>query len=189
MVAPGLQLLITSVPVADTALLREPSDLWLVLTIKRGKQVIFRDTARDGLTYTEYSEPTTAKLYPIWIPTGPGAGQLLVAFNNRPLKDLARRFYIKDYQVVKIDTLLTFNGPAGDVDKDGKLEFAGFYGYGEEWDDAKGRHRQMYIPTLYYEIRPMGLVLDSALTRQKAKAKYGKFYGYADSQGPVILAK
>jgi hypothetical protein len=187
-VAPGLQVIVSSVPVAAKAIIREPSDLQLVLTIKKNHRVIFRDTTADGLAY-EYSEPQAARLYPLWLPTGPNAGDLLVAYNNRPSKDQARRFRIQNNQVVGIDTLLTFDGPARDVDHDGRLEFAGLYNYGEEWDDEQGRRRQLYNPTLYYEARTTGLALDSALTKQKATAKYGAFYGYEASDKPIIYAK
>jgi hypothetical protein len=187
--APGLAVVIASVPVPATAIIREPSDLRLAFSIKYGGRVIFRDTANDGLTYTYFSMPQTEKLYPLWLPTGRGSGELLVAFNNRPSKELARRFFIKDFRVAKIDTLLTFSGPATDVDKDGKLEYAGFYDFGETWQDEKGRNRQLYIPTLYYEVRPSGLVLDSALTKQKTKAQFGAFYGYKYSDKPIIYAK
>jgi len=187
-VAPGLQVIISSVPVAATATIRELSDLQLVLTIKKNQRVIFRDTVADGLAYN-YSEPQTAQLYPLWLPTGPNAGELLVAFSSRPAKDRARRFRIQGSEVVSIDTLLTFDGPARDIDHDGRLEFAGLYDYGEEWDDEQGRRRQLYNPTLYYEVRATGLALDSALTKRKATAKYGAFYGYKASDKPVIYAK
>ncbi len=186
-VAPGLLVTIRSVPVAATDIIRDSSELRLIFTIERDHKVIFRDTADDGFMYSYYAMPETERLYPIWVPMGPGAGELLVAFNNRPSKELARRFYIKNNQVIKIDTLLTFNGPAKDVDNDGKLEFAGFGGFGEEWDDDQGRHRQTYNPVLYYELRPTGLVLDSVLTRRKILAQYGVFQGFDASDSPGIL--
>ncbi len=169
-VIPGLLVVIKSVPVANSTIIRELSDLKLTFTIKHNNKVIFRDTTDDGLAYSYYSMPQTKKLYPLWVPTGHGNGELLIAFNNRPSKDLARRFTITNSTVVKIDTLLTFDGPARDVDSDGKLEFARINDYGEEWQDEQGRIRQMYIPRLYYEVRPSGLVLDSALTNRKARA-------------------
>lgn len=187
--APGLAVVIASVPVPASAVIREPSNLRLTFSITYNGSVIFRDTANDGLTYTYYSMPQTEKLYPLWLPTGRGSGELLVAFNNRPSKELARRFFIKDFRVVKVDTLLTFSGPATDLDKDGKLEYAGFYDFSETWQDEQGRTRQPYVPTLYYEVRPSGLFLDSVLTKRKAKAQYGAFYGYEDSDKPVIYAK
>jgi hypothetical protein len=186
-VASGLVVIVKSIRPADTAIIREPSDLKLTFTIRHHNKIIYRDTANDGLMYDYYSMPKTEKLYPIWIPTGSGNGELLVAFNNRPSKELARRFYIRSDQVAKIDTILTFNGPAKDWDKDGKLEYAGFYDFGEEWDDDKGRHRMAYVPTLYYEIRANGLTLDSALTKRKALADYGVFQGFEYTEKPGIL--
>lgn len=167
----------------------DPHDLPLSFSIRRSGKIIFRDTT-DGYSH----DPTLVdsairKIYPLWIPTGKEAGELLVLFNNRPSKDLARRFFIRGRRVTKIDTLLTFDGPARDVDGDGKREFAGFRDYGEEWDDEQGRHRRAYNPILYYEVRPTGLALDSALTIRKVRAQYGKFYGFNYSVKPVILVK
>ncbi|MFD1470803.1 hypothetical protein ACFQ48_21435 [Hymenobacter caeli] len=188
-VAPGLLVIINSVPVAATDIIRDSSELKLIFTIKRDHKVIFCDTADDGFMYSFYTMPETERLYPIWVPTGPGAGELLVAFNNRPSKELARRFYIKNNQVVKTDTLLTFNGPAKDVDNDGKLEFAGSGGFGEVWDDDQGKRWTTYNPVLYYEVRPTGLVLDSILTRRNILAQYGVFQGFDASNSPGILMK
>jgi hypothetical protein len=186
-VAPGLVVLIESIRPADTAIIREPSDLKLTFTIKRNKQIIYRDTAHDGLMYDYYAIPSTKKLYPIWVPTGAGNGELLMAFNNRPALELARRFHILNGQVAKIDTLIAFDGSARDWDHDGKLEYCGMEDSGEEWDDEQGHRRMAYNPKLYYEITPAGLVLDSALTKQKARADYGVFQGFHYSGSPGIL--
>lgn len=187
-VAPGLLVIIKSIRPADTAIIREPSDLRLTFTIKRNNRVIYRDTADDGLTYDYYAMPSTKKLYPIWIPTGGGNGELLVAFNNRPSLELARRFHIFSGQIATIDTLITFNGPAKDWDHDGKLEYSGIEDSGEEWDDAQGHHHLAYNPRLYYEIRPAGLVLDSVLTERNARADYGIFQGFHYSGTPGVLS-
>ncbi|QKG56368.1 hypothetical protein GKZ68_06800 [Hymenobacter sp. BRD128] len=178
--APGLVVGYHSIPRADTAIVGDPGDIKIAFTIRQSGKEIYRDTT-DGLAYDlSVLEPLARHLYPLWIPTGPGRGELLIAYDNRPLKALARRFFIEPDRVAHIDTLLTFDGPARDVDHDGRAEFSGFYSWGEQWEDTRGR-RRMYIPTLYYEVRPSGLVLDSALTQRKAKAQYGAFYGYKDS--------
>jgi hypothetical protein len=187
--APGLVVSYHSILRPATAIMRDPGDIKIAFTIRQAGKEIYQDTT-NGLAYSPIDmEPAMRRLYPLWVPTGPQEGELLAAFDNRPLKQLARRFYIRAGHIVKIDTLLTFDGPARDIDQDGRLEFSGIYSWGEQWQDAKGRMRQMYIPTLYYEVRPSGLVLDSALTKQKAKAQYGAFYGYKDSDKPVIYAK
>lgn len=188
-VAPGLVVGYHSISRADTSVVRDPGDIKITFTIRQAGKEIYRDTT-DGLAYDLTAlEPPARQLYPLWIPTGPGRGELLTAFDNRPLKALARRFFIEPGRVARIDTLLTFDGPARDVDQDGRPEFSGFYSWGEQWEDAQGRLRQLYVPTLYYEVRPGGLLLDSALTQRKAKARYGAFYGYQDSDKPVIYAR
>jgi hypothetical protein len=188
-VGPGLVVSYQSIPQPATAIVHDPHDLPLSFSIRRSGEIIFRDTT-DGYSH----DPTLVdsairKVYPLWIPTGKDAGELLVLFNNRPSRDLVRRFSIRGRRVTKIDTLLTFDGPARDVDGDGKREFSGIQDYGEVWDDEQGRRRGAYNPTLYYEVRPTGLVLDSMLTRRKARAQYGKFYGFKYSHKPVILVK
>ena len=90
-------------------------------------------------------------------------------------------------RVVKIDTLLTFNGPAKDWDKDGKPEYNGAYDFSQQWEDKKGKMRTSYDPILYYEATPTGLVLDSVLTEQKVRAQYGVFMGYNTSEHPGVL--
>lgn len=185
----GLVVSYQSIPRPATAIVHDPCDIPITFSIRWAGNIIFRDTT-DGCRY----DPTVVdsairKVYPLWVPTGKDSGELLVVFNNRPSKDLAQRFFIRDRRVTKIDTLLTFDGPARDVDGDGKREFSGYLDNGEVWDDEQGRHRGTYNPTLYYKVRPTGLVLDSALTMRKARAQYGKFYGFKYSDKPIILVK
>ena len=184
----GIEVEINTLPPADNAASFDSADARLVLTIVAYKEEIFRDTTDDGLAYSEFSSSETARLYPLWMPTGAGSGELLVAFNNRPSKDLARRFTIRNGHVAKIDTLLTFDGPAKDVDSDGKLEFAGFYDYGEVAGGEQGHELMTYNPTLYYEQRSTGLVLDSALTIRRVIARFGKFYGFNSSEKILVPA-
>ncbi|PJJ60840.1 hypothetical protein CLV45_2274 [Hymenobacter chitinivorans DSM 11115] len=186
LVAPGLSIKIKSIPAAVNAIVKDPFDIKVTFAIIQNKQIIYQDTA-DAMTYDFSEESATQALYPLWMPTGQGSGELLVAFDNRPSKELARRFVIVKSQVVKIDTLPVFDAAAKDWDQDGKRELAGAMGYSETWDDPQGKARITYDPTLYYEVRPTGLVLDSALTKQKVRAEYGVFLGFKSSQTPGIL--
>ncbi|MBO2011839.1 hypothetical protein [Hymenobacter negativus] len=187
-VAPGLVVIIKSIQQPATAVIHDPWDIKATFSILQKGRVIYRDTA-NGMTYDFSEQPEIRKRYPIWIPTGQTDGELLVAFDNRPSKELARRYFIQNNRVTRIDTILTFNGPAKNYDQDAELEFAGFYGYGEEWDDEKGQHRMMYVPTLYYKVRPTGLVFDSVLTKRKVLAEYGVFQGFKDKGQPGIAVK
>ena len=186
LVAPGLLVDIASLPLGQPVVVADSSDLRLLFTVRYRQMVIFQDTTADGLTYSDFSMPQSSRLYPLWIPAGPKSGELLVAFNNRPNKELARRFTIHNGLVVKIDTLLTFDGPAKDVDGDGKLEFSGAYDYSQETGDGQGHMRKTYDPILYYEQRPTGLVLDSALTIRRGIARFGKFYGFDSSEEILV---
>ena len=186
-VAPGLVVRIASAVPTDTAIGQDPEQQ-LVLTLERNGQIIFRDTTTDGLAYSAPSELQIAHLYPLWVPAGPDAGELLLAYSNRPNRDQARRFRIQGQRITRIDTLTTFEGPATNLDQDAWLEYAGYADYGEEWDDAQGHHLT-YNPLLCYEVRPTGLVLDTALTIRRNRARYGKFYGYRYSEKPMITVK
>ncbi|MGI4875638.1 MAG: hypothetical protein ACRYFX_31160 [Janthinobacterium lividum] len=188
MVAPGLVVRIAPASPTDTAI-GQALDQRLVLTIERNRHVIFQDTTTDGLAYSAYSEPQTKTLYPLWVPAGAGAGELLLAYSNRPGRDQVRRFRIEGQQVTHLDTLTAFDGPAKNLDQDARLEYSGYADYGEHWTDEQGHHRQTYNPVLYYEVRPTGLVLDTALTIRQNRARYGKFYGYRYSEQPVIVVK
>lgn len=188
-VSPGLLIRCKSIRRPRAGIIRDPGDIPLVFTIEQHHRVIYRDTT-DGLAVDEeLADPAVRKDYPLWIPTGRDAGELLIAYNNRPSKDRAQRFTIRAGRVAKLDTLPTFDGPAKNLDKDGQLEYGGRADYGENWEDERGRHRQSYNPVVYYEICPTGLVLDSALTRRRAVAQYGAFYGYRYSAKPIILKK
>ena len=139
------------------------------------------------MTYDFSEQPEIRKRYPLWIPTGQSNGELLVAFDNRPSKELARRYVIQAKRIVRIDTIVAFNGPAKDWDNDGKLEYSGIQDFGEVWDDKQGHRRTAYNPVLYYEIRSTGLVLDSSLTERKARAEFGVFQGFHYAESPGVL--
>ncbi|WP_345238275.1 hypothetical protein [Hymenobacter saemangeumensis] len=187
--APGLVVSYQSIPRPASTVVRDPCDIGIMFSIRWSGKTIFRDTM-NGCDYDpELVDSTIRKVYPLWLPTSKASGELLVVFNNRPSKDLARRFFIQGQLVTMIDTLPTFDGPARDADGDGKREFSGTLEYGEEWEDEKGRLRHAYNPTLFYEVRPTGLVLDSTLTMRRARVQYGKFYGFDYSTEPLILAK
>ncbi|MCI1189365.1 hypothetical protein MON38_18225 [Hymenobacter sp. DH14] len=188
-VAPGLVIVEKSVQQPATAIIHDPWDIKETFSIVLNGRIIYRDTAT-GMTYDFSAQPEIRKLYPMWIPTGQMGGELLVAFNKPPSKELARRYFIQNHQIVRIDTILTFDGPAKDWDHDGKQEFKGALAYSELWDDEQGKRWTTYDPTLYFEIRPTGLVMDSALTKQKIKEEYGVFMGFNPSEkSGVLLSK
>ncbi len=175
--APGLVIVIKSIQQPASAVIHDPWDIKETFSIVQNGRVIYRDTA-NGMTYDFSEQPEIGKRYPIWIPVGPTGGELLVAFDNRPSKAVARRYYIQDKRIARIDTIPVFNGPAKDWDNEGKREFAGALSDSETGDDEHGNRYITYDPTLYYEVRPTGLVLDSALSKQKILAEYGIFEGY-----------
>lgn len=156
-----------------------------ILQIRRAGRVLYADTTAD------FSYPTTAeqRRYPLWLPTGPGRGELLIRVASPPNLDLVRRFLLEGPRVTRLDTLPAFEEAARNLDGDSLLEFSGYRSSGEVWDDANGHRWTSYNPKLYYEVRPTGLVLDSALTKQKALADYGVFRGFQYSDRPGIRLK
>jgi hypothetical protein len=123
------------------------------------------------------------------VPTGKGAGELLIEVQSPPDIGLARRFFIKQGHVEKTDTLPIFEEKARNLDNDPRPEFSGQRYSGEQWDDGKGHYFTSYSPMLYYEVRPTGLVLDTALTKRKAITQYGVFRGFGYSEKPGIRIK
>ena len=156
-----------------------------ILQIRRAGRVLYADTTAD------FSYPTTAeeRRYPLWLPTGPGRGELLVRVASPPNFDLVRRFLLDGPRVTRLDTLPAFDEAARNLDGDSLLEFSGYRSSGEVWEDADGHMWTSYNPKLYYEVRPTGLVLDSVLTKQKALAQYGVFRGFEYSDKPGVRLK
>lgn len=180
-VAPGLVVEVRGTPVSS-----DPDAVpRRVLTIRRGGHIIYADTAADFL----YSADTTSagrRLYPLWILTGRGRGELLVRVASPPDFDLVRRFAVSGQHVSCRDTLPAFDASARNLDRDAWLEYGGYRQSGEQWTDEQGHFWQAYNPRLYYEQRPTGLVLDAALTQRKALAQYGVFRGYRFSENPGV---
>lgn len=156
-----------------------------ILQIRRNGQILYADTT------AEFSYPLTAeqRRYPLWLPTGPGRGELLVRLASPPNLDIVRRFFLDGQRVTHLDTLPAFDEAARNLDSDSLLEFSGYRNSGEVWEDDDGHRRTSYNPLLYYEIRPTGLVLDSTLIKQKALARYGVFRGFQYSDKPGIRLK
>jgi hypothetical protein len=147
--------------------------------------VSYADTVADFL----YAKPFESDVYPLWVPTGQGAGELLLGIQIPPDVGFTRRFFIKDGHVAKTDTLPAFEEKARNLDTDSHLEIGGYRYSGEVWDDGKAHYYTSYNPKLYYEMRPTGLVLDTALTKRKAIAQYGVFRGFDYSDKPGIRVK
>jgi hypothetical protein len=156
-----------------------------ILLIKQHSQVIYTDTTADFL----YEEPFKSSIYPLWVPTGRGSGELLIEVQSPLDLGLARRFFIKNGHVIKTDTLPVFEEKARNLDEDPRSELGGYRYSGEQWDDGKGHYFTSYNPKLYYEIRPTGLLLDTALTKRRAIEQFGVFRGFAYSEKPGIRIK
>lgn len=185
-ITPSLVIVEKSIQQPATAIIRDPWEIKETFSIELNGKVIYQDTA-NGMTYDFSDQPEIRKRYPIWISTGQTDGELLVAFDNRPSKELARRYFIRNNQITKIDTIPSFDNPAKDEDNDGRLEYNGIEDFGETWDDEHGLRRIVYNPRLYYEVSPAGLMLDSALTERKARADHGVFQGFHYASKPGIL--
>lgn len=183
-VAPGLVVLERGTPVSD-----DPAAVpQRILTIVQDGHVVYADTAADFL-YPPDTADAGYRLYPLWVPTGRSQGELLVRVASPPDFDFVRRFLVAGHHIICRDTLPTFDGPARNLDRDAAPEYDGFRQSGEVWTDGQGYFWQAYNPRLYYERRPTGLVLDSALTRRRALARYGVFRGFRYSDKPGIRIK
>ncbi len=181
-IAPGMVVSYKSIPRPDTAVVRDQCDIKIDFTIRHSGHIIYRDTT-SGCEYDlEALEPATRQWYPHWIPAGRDAGEALITVATHISLPISRRFFIRDGHVTKIDTIPVFDEPARNLDQDSWLELAAYQTLTETWTDEQGREWQGYNPKLYYEVRPTGLVLDSALTKRKAVAQYGVFRGFEASE-------
>ncbi|WP_321437747.1 hypothetical protein [uncultured Bacteroides sp.] len=136
--------------------------------LRKNEKTIYKDTS---LEY-EFGD----KLYPIVLQTGKNKFELLFEINDRPNKNYLKRLIIKDYRVIKTDSLPTFISKATDLDNDGIKEYAGFWDYNEIWGESETKTD--YNPILYYKIKPTGLKLDSLLTKENNTKIYGEFHGF-----------
>ena len=138
------------------------------LKIVQNGKIIFKDT-----TLTEYTikDSLYPKLYDF-----KNHLELLIEIDDRPSKNKIFKFKIKNNLLEKIDTLPTFIAIPKDLDQDNKLEYAGFWDYGEVWGDSI--QVTDYNPIVFYEINEMGINLDSITTIRVNTTIYGKFYGF-----------
>jgi hypothetical protein len=153
---------------------------YTLLSLSRKGKTIFIDTTNK----TEYEFGDS--LYPMVNTTGDNSFEVLVEVNDRPNKNYLKRFQIRNDKLIKLDTLPTFFGKAKNLDKDNKLEYAGLWDWGEEWEDKTNQRRTVYNPIIYYELTPVGLKLDTSLTIEKNRTIYGEFKGYHYSERSSI---
>jgi len=102
--------------------------------------------------------------------------ELLIEIDGRPNKNEVRRFIIKNQKLEIIDTLPTFLTKPKDLDNDKKLEYAGFWEFGETW----GEENEVtgYNPIVFYELTDNGIALDSVTTMKVNSSIYGGFKGF-----------
>jgi len=102
--------------------------------------------------------------------------ELLIETAERPNKNMIYRFFIQDGRIKKTDILPTFLTIPKDLDRDNKLEYAGFWDFGEVWGDSI--IVTAYNPIVFYEITENGIILDFLTTIMVNTHIYGQFYGF-----------
>jgi hypothetical protein len=115
------------------------------------------------------------KLYPVINSLKPDVFELLIEYNDRPLPDKLAFFRIENDKIIKKDILPAFDGKPEEIN--GTLEYSG------RLDDSEvlakgGKEYLPYNPVLYYKVTAGGIKLDSALTIEKNKEKFGSFRGF-----------
>lgn len=138
-------------------------------SITRNGERIYVDTL-DPLIYNRND------LYPIIRDLGNNTFELLLQYGNAPNMDEVQHFIIKNNKVAKLDTLPSFFSKARNLDSDTLLEYSGIWDYRQLW--GENADSACYEPIIFYEVRKLGIVLDSALTIKINKRIYGKFCGY-----------
>ncbi len=116
------------------------------------------------------------KLYPMVRKLDNETFEILVEVNDRPSKNYLKYFKVHKDKIVRIEKLPTFISKPSNLDTDDNLELAGFW----EWGEMFGENYSLtaYNPIIYYELRPSGITLDSALTISINKEIYGCFHGF-----------
>jgi|GEM_PF-6399839 len=99
-----------------------------------------------------------------------GAFELLVEFDNNPNKNLTLVLRIEQDKIIKRDTVATFIGKQEKIN--GMVVRSGAWDNSEEWDE-NGVSYITFDPVIYYKFTSAGVGVDSALTRERTKAKYG----------------
>ncbi|GAA4313312.1 hypothetical protein GCM10023183_32910 [Nibribacter koreensis] len=144
---------------------------YTLFKLNRNGIQLFQDTSQ-----TEYEFGD--KLYPLSFSFDNEKFNLLVEVNDRPSKNYLKLFKIDGEKLVKIEKLPTFIAHAKNLDSDNELEFAGFWDYPQISSDEDGNKITAYNPILYYYLSKRGLEVDTALTKERNTAIYGKFYGF-----------
>jgi hypothetical protein len=140
----------------------------LFILTHKNKQ-LYVDTS---LTEYEFGD----KLYPIVRQLDKETFEILVEVNNRPSKNYLKYVKVHQEKIIGTEQLPTFISSASNLDTDDNLELAGFWDWSETWGDNGSL--TVYNPIIYYELKPTGITLDSALTINKNKKIYGDFHGF-----------
>jgi len=138
------------------------------LEIFQNEKLIYKD---ESLTEYTIEDSLYPKLYKFKYHL-----ELLIEIDGRPNKNEVRCFLIKNQKLEKIDTLPTFLTRPKDLDNDKKLEYAGFWQFGETWGDKN--EVTGYNPIVFYELTENGIVLDSVTTKKVNSNIYGEFKGF-----------
>jgi hypothetical protein len=146
-----------------------PLQVYSLFILTHNKNPIYIDTS-----FTEYELGDT--LYPIVRAIDHETFEVLVEINDRLLKNYVKYFKVFEDQIIYTEKMPTFISSATNLDEDGNLELAGYWGAGETW----GNNYSLtgYDPIIYFEIKPTGIMLDSALTISKNREFYADFYGF-----------
>jgi hypothetical protein len=146
-----------------------PLQIYSLFILTHNNKQIYIDSS-----FTEYELGDS--LYPIVRAIDHETFEVLVEINDRPLKNYVKYFKVFQDQIIYTEKMPTFFPRALNLDEDENLELAGFWGIGETWGDNYSLTG--YDPIIYFEIKPTGITLDSALTISKNREFYGEFYGF-----------
>jgi hypothetical protein len=147
----------------------EKFETYTLFILTHKNKEFYLDTS---LTEYEFGD----KLYPIFRQLDKKTFEILVEVNDRPSKNYLKYFKVYQDKIVSTEKLPTFISRASNLDTDDNLELAGFWDWGETWDE--NGLLTAYNPLIYYELRPSGITLDSTLTVSKNKEIYGDFQGF-----------
>jgi len=120
------------------------------------------------------------KIYPFYRGLKNGSLEFLITINDRPFKEKLLHLIVKDNKIVQQETLPYFETPLTNYDTDENLEYEGILDYQEAF--CNECDSVYYNPTLFYEFRESGIILDTLTTMKENKAEYGEFYGFKQNE-------
>lgn len=140
------------------------------ISVSVGGKTMYKDTLNEF-------EFKPSKFYPCANLLVDGSVEIFLEINDHPSKTKVLRLVVLAGRLIKNELIPCFDYGPKDYDKDGIIEFGGFFDYSEPIGRNSDSIR--YNPILFYEKTDGGIKLDTSLTIRECKRNFGFFQGYS----------